>query len=303
MMNRRSFLEAVALLGAGTLAHRAAVAATAVKPGPLHISLAQWSLHRTFRAKQSDPMDFARIARRDFGIEAVEYVNQFYFENLSSALIEDLRKRAEYEGVRSLLIMCDGEGRIGAPDEAERRKTVENHRRWADAARALGCHAIRVNASSQGTFDEQQKLAADGLRSLVELCDPLGISVLVENHGGLSSHGGWLAGVMRLVDHPRCGTLPDFGNFTIDRRTDERYDRYQGVTELMPFAQAVSAKSHDFDDDTGEETATDFARMLEIVRAAGYSGYVGIEYEGGRLSEADGIRATRRLLERHGCRV
>jgi sugar phosphate isomerase/epimerase len=108
---------------------------------------------------------------------------------------------------------------------------------------------------------------------------------------------------MRLVDHPRCGTLPDFGNFTIDRRTDERYDRYQGVTELMPFAQAVSAKSHDFDDDTGEETATDFARMLEIVRAAGYSGYVGIEYEGGRLSEADGIRATRRLLERHGCRV
>lgn len=248
-------------------------------------------------------MDFARIARRDFGIDAVEYVNQFYFENLSKALVEDLRKRAEYEGVRSLLIMCDGEGRIGAPEEAERRKTVENHRRWADAARALGCHAIRVNASSQGTFDEQQKLAADGLRGLVELCEPLGISVLVENHGGLSSHGRWLAGVMRLVDHPRCGTLPDFGNFTIDRRTDERYDRYQGVTELMPFAQAVSAKSHDFDDASGEETATDFARMLEIVRAAGYSGYVGIEYEGGRLSEADGIHATRRLLERHGCRV
>jgi len=262
------------------------------------ISLAQWSLHRAFRGGSADPLDFARIANRDFGVTAIEYVNQFYFDNLTDTVVEELRQRAEGEGVRSVLIMCDREGQLGNPDEAARATTVTNHHRWANAAKALGCHAIRVNAQSAGSFDEQMKLAADGLRQLAEYCDQLGLNVLVENHGGLSSNGQWLAGVMKTADHPRVGTLPDFGNFTVNRETGERYDIYQGVAELMPFAKAVSAKSYDFDDTTGEETTIDFDRMMNIVTSAGYSSYVGIEYEGNRLSEPDGIRATKRLLEK-----
>ncbi len=186
--------------------------------------------------------------------------------------------------------MCDGEGRLGDPDAARRREAVENHRKWLDAARTLGCVSIRVNAASDGTFDEQQKLAADGLRQLCELAAPLGINVIVENHGGLSSNGQWLAGVMKMVDHPRCGTLPDFGNFY-------DYDRYQGVADLMPFAKAVSAKSHEFDSE-GNESAKDYRRLMKIVTDAGYHSWVGIEYEGKSLSEHEGILATSRLLER-----
>ena len=164
-----------------------------------------------------------------------------------------------------------------------------------DAAIFLGCHSIRVNAQSSGSRDEQRKLAADGLRQLVEFAAPKEINVIVENHGGLSSDGSWLASVMRTVNHARCGTLPDFGNFRVD--DDTWYDRYLGVTELMPFAKAVSAKSHDFDEQ-GNEKHTDYRRMMRIVLDAGYDGYVGIEYEGGRLSEKEGILATKKLLER-----
>ena len=244
---------------------------------------------------QAAPVDFAGIARRDYGITAVEYVNQFYQQTLTDALVAELKKRADDAGVRSLLIMCDGEGRLGDPDATARALTVSNHVRWLDAAQALGCHSIRVNAASTGSSEEQMKLAADGLRALAVLGDARGLNVIVENHGGLSSNGAWLAGVMRLADHPRVGTLPDFGNFRVSR--EETYDRYQGVTELMPFARGVSAKTYDFDA-AGNETTIDFPRMMGIVKAAGYRGHVGIEYEGNTLSEPDGIRATKALLER-----
>jgi L-ribulose-5-phosphate 3-epimerase len=201
-----------------------------------------------------------------------------------------MNKRAKDAGVYQYLIMVDGEGRIGDPDAAKRQASVENHHRWVEAAKTLGCAHIRVNAASDGSFEEQQKLAADGLRRLCEFADPHGINIIVENHGGLSSNGQWLAGVMKIVDHPRCGTLPDFGNFG-------DYDRYQGVTELMPFAKAVSAKSHDFDEQ-GNERDKDYRRLMQIVLDAGYRSWVGIEYEGRTLPEFEGIAATKRLLER-----
>jgi len=207
----------------------------------------------------------------------------------------DALRRAADAHVRNLLIMVDGEGELGHPETAERRRAVERHHPWVGAAGHLGCHSIRVNANSRGTPDEQRDLAADGLRRLTEYATPYGINVLVENHGGLSSNGAWLASVIRQVDHPNCGTLPDFGNFHI--QGDEWYDRYRGVEEMMPFAKAVSAKSHDFDAD-GNEIATDYRRMMRIVLDAGYRGYVGIEYEGERLSELEGIKATKALLER-----
>lgn len=307
---RREFLRGASTLAAWIVWPQGGSAAPQTRPAPvtrpsgqggedeppLRISLAEWSLHRTIFGGKLDHLDFAALARRELGLDAVEYVNQFFKDRASdAAYIAEMKKRADDAGVRSLLIMCDGEGALGDPDEARRKAAVENHYRWVEAARALGCHSIRVNAASRGSYEEQLRLAADGLRRLTEFAAGQGLNVLVENHGGLSSNGAWLAAVMRKVDHPRCGTLPDFGNFNLGE--GRVYDRYQGVRELMPFARAVSAKSNDFDE-AGNEIHTDYRRMLRIVVDAGYRGYVGIEYEGSRLSEMEGIRATQRLLER-----
>ena len=259
------------------------------------ISLAEWSLHRALQSGQLDNLDFAKTARKEFGIGGIEYVNSFFKDKAEDqAYLTDLKSRADDHDVRSLLIMCDGEGRLGDPDEAARIKAVENHHRWVTAAKFLGCHAIRVNAASEGSFEEQIRLAADGLRRLAEFAAPHQIDVIVENHGGLSSNGAWLARTIETVGLGNCGTLPDFGNFRIGN--GQEYDRYKGVAELMPFAKAVSAKSHEFDD-KGREIHTDYIRMMRIVLDAGYRGWVGIEYEGGGQSEYRGVRATKKLLE------
>ncbi|MGD8451635.1 MAG: sugar phosphate isomerase/epimerase family protein [Phycisphaerae bacterium] len=295
--DRRTALRVAAAGAAGlTLAPLGQLAYAGDDRPLFQISLAEWSLHRALYADELSNLDFPATAKKEYGIEAVEYVSVFFKDKAEDqAYLADLKKRVADAGVRSLLIMVDGEGALGAPDEAERRTAVERHFKWVAAAKTLGCHSIRVNAASSGTFDEQMRLAADGLRRLTEHAAKQELNVLVENHGGLSSNGEWLAGVMKRVDHPRCGTLPDFGNFNLgDGKT---YDRYRGVAEMMPFAKAVSAKSHDFDE-RGNEIHTDYRRMLKIVLEAGYHGHIGVEYEGDKLSEPEGIRATKRLLER-----
>ena len=295
---RREFLVRSAV-AAGTLSLRlpAARKAWAAKPEPLYkISVAEWSLHRTLFAKKLDHLDFAPFIKKTFGIDAAELVNQFFADKAKDRkYLRELKKRADDAGVKILLIMIDREGALGDPDPKRRKQAVENHYKWVEASKFLGGHSIRVNARSRGSYEEQQKLAADGLRRLCEFAAPLGMNVIVENHGGLSSNGKWLASVIRRVNMPNCGTLPDFGNFHLGG--GRWYDRYQGVKELMPYAKAVSAKSHDFDE-KGNETHTDYYRMMKIVVDAGYHGYVGIEYEGRRLPEVEGIRATQRLLER-----
>jgi sugar phosphate isomerase/epimerase len=286
-MDRRTFFTAPAVLALGSAASGATPEG---KPLPFKISLAQWSLHRAIRAKEVDHLDFAKIAN-SYGIDAIEYVNQFFKDKArDKAYLAEMKRRAAGEGVWSSLIMVDAEGKLGDGDDGKRKQAVEDHKKWLEAAAFLGCHSIRVNAHSDGSADEAAKRVADGLRRLTELGDGFGLNVIVENHGGLSSDGGWLTRVMKTVAHPRCGTLPDFGNFT-------EYDRYKGVTEMMPFAKAVSAKSHVFDKQ-GNEAQIDYARMMKIVTAAGYHGYVGIEYEGDGLPEREGIWATKRLLER-----
>lgn len=261
------------------------------------ISLAQWSQNRAIKSGELDHLDFAPGAMKRFGIDAVEYVNTLFGAKPTDDYLKQMRTRADDAGVSSLLIMCDGLGRLGDPDAGARAKAVDNHKPWLHAASALGCHSIRVNAASSGTWDEQMALAADGLARLTTIAASDDLNVIVENHGGLSSNGAWLAATIKKVGMDRCGTLPDFGNFKLSSNPDEWYDRYQGVTELMPYAKAVSAKSHDFDAE-GNETHTDYQRMMKIVVDAGYQGYVGIEYEGRDLSEHDGILATKRLLER-----
>ena len=292
-LTRKEFVQgaahaAIALGATATMSQDAG--AEPAKPW-FRISLAEWSLHKTLFAKKMENLDFPVVAKREYGIEAVEYVNQFFKDKAKDQkYLADLKDRCKSEGVKSVLIMCDGEGELGHADPAKRTEAVENHYKWVEAAKFLGCHSIRVNAASSGTFEEQMERAADGLRRLTEFGDKHGINVIVENHGGLSSHGDWLTGVIKKVGHKRCGTLPDFGNFY-------EYDRYKGVEEMMPFAKGVSAKSHDFDENDNE-TKTDYRRMLKIVKDAKYRGFVGIEYEGSRLPEPEGIKATKRLLER-----
>lgn len=305
-MKRRTFLKKSAVaassagvvhLGLASLLSGCNDDKTAPKTNdPLfEISLAEWSLHRMLQEEAITNLDFPVFARNRFEINAVEYVNSFFKEKArDKEYLEDLRSRCNSEGVTSLLIMCDGEGALGDEDEAARTRAVENHYRWIEAAKFLGCHSIRVNAQSSGTWDEQRDRAADGLSRLTEFGAEHEINVIVENHGGLSSNGSWLAEVMTQVDHPMCGTLPDFGNFHLGN--DDWYDRYKGVAELMPFAKAVSAKSYEFGDD-GSELRTDYMRMMIIVLDAGYRGFIGIEYEGDGLSEVDGILATKSLLE------
>jgi sugar phosphate isomerase/epimerase len=291
-LSRRSLLTGAASV-AGLVGTRSLAAAleSSAKPPPFTISLAEWSLHKTIFDGKLDNLDFPKTARREFGIEAVEYVNQFFKDKArDDDYIAELAKRSADEGVTNVLVMCDGLGDLGDADDKARTQAIENHFPWVEAAKRLGCHSIRVNAGSKGSAEEQQKLAAEGLSRLSDYAAQMDMNVIVENHGGLSSNGEWLSGVMKLVNKPNCGTLPDFGNF-------HDYDRYRGVEELLPFAKGVSAKSHEFDAE-GNEVRTDYRRMLRLVVAAGYRGWVGVEYEGNGLSEAEGILATKKLLEK-----
>ncbi len=285
------------------------------------ISLAQWSLNNTFFGgaiedwqmfgklihenpdavlKGEDPMNFPTMAA-GYGINSIELVNTFYFSKAKDeAYWEKFKNKCDEAGVKVGLIMCDQLGNLGAADPEERQKTVENHYPWVDIAQFLGCHSIRVNAAGEGTPEEVAIHAADGLKKLAEYGKSKGINIIVENHGGYSSDGSWLAGVMDQVGMDNVGTLPDFGNFCIEKGPDgciNEYDRYKGIAELMPYAKGVSAKSQEFDEN-GNEVNSDFLRIMKIVKDSGFKGYVGIEYEGSTLSEDEGIKATKALLEK-----
>lgn len=285
--NRRDFIKKSAITATGLGLALNSQASESAKAEPLFkISLAEWSINRSLFQKKIDHLDFPILARKH-GINAVEYVNQFFMDKAEDkAYLREMKHRADSEGVRSVLIMCDREGALGAPEKSDREKTVNNHKKWVDAAKYLGCHSIRVNGFSRGSwgakpddFDESMKLVADGLRMLCEYADPFDINVTIENHGGNSSNAKWLVGVMKQADHKRAGTLPDFGNFRIHKDKDgtTSYDAYRGVTELMPLAKGVSVKPVVWDDH-GKEFDLDYERMMRIVLDAGYRGYCGIEH-------------------------
>lgn len=255
------------------------------------ISLAEWSLNKSLFKKTITNMDFPRIAKETYGLDAVEYVSTFFRDKAEDMeYLTNLKKECEKYGVKSLLIMVDGEGNLADTSLAARTKAVENHYKWVKAAKFLGCHSIRVNAGGRGTMGQMQAAAIDGLGRLSAYAADHGINVIVENHGGNSSYGKWLAEIMKTVNKPNCGTLPDLGNFY-------EYDRYKGVAELMPFAKGVSAKTHDFDEN-GNETQIDYVKMMKIISDSGFKGYIDVEYEGTKLSEDEGIKATIALLNK-----
>lgn len=267
------------------------------------ISLAQWSLHRSLFNGDLDHLAFPAVAKNEFDIHAVEYVNQFFADKAEdTSYLDEMNARCSDLGVDQLIIMVDGEGDLAVPDDHKRLIAVKNHYKWVRAAEYLGCHSIRVNLYGTGTRKSQKTAAVDSLGRLSEFAQDYDINIIVENHGGYSSDGGWLVDVMEQVDKYNCGTLPDFGNFCIEEGKQgcaERYNRYKGVKQMMPFARGVSAKSYAFDDED-KETTIDFRRMLNIINDADYTGHIGIEYEGDQLSEYEGIRATKNLLIKIG---
>jgi L-ribulose-5-phosphate 3-epimerase len=303
-LSRRSFVQATlaggALLGLGLRASRADAPVVSGQPsagkiGDFKISLAEWSLHKALFKKEITNLDFPKIAREQYGIEGVEFVNQFFKDkSQDSAYLKDLKARADDQGVACVLIMIDGEGDLSAKDKSARDKAVENHRRWVDAAAALGCHSIRVNTGSNYSATDVAA-AAEACSALTAYGDTHKINIICENHGGPSSNPDALIALIKAVNHPRFGTLPDFGNFPKDRHGKYMIDIYDAIARMMPYAKGVSAKSYNFA--SGRETTLDYPRILKIVTDGGYKGFVGIEYEGSRLSEPEGIKATKALLE------
>jgi sugar phosphate isomerase/epimerase len=293
------------------------------KTTDLNISLAQWSLHKSFFGNTLNgdwaafgkmlmespdsllkgtlhPDDFPKIAA-SYGVNTIELVNTFYYSKAKDmAYWEGFKKKCEVAGVSVGLIMCDALGDLGNADSVARMKAVENHYDWVRIAKFLGAKSIRVNAAGQGTAEEVALHAVDGLTQLGKFGAQEGINIIVENHGGYSSDGEWLSGVMSKVNMENVGTLPDFGNFCLERGPDgclKEYDRYKGIAELMPYAKGVSAKTNVFDAN-GNERAMDYSRILKIVKDAGFKGNIGIEFEGTELSEDEGIKATKALIEK-----
>ncbi|MEM6278398.1 MAG: TIM barrel protein [Verrucomicrobiota bacterium] len=334
--NRRHFLSSSAALTSGAFfagcSSDSPAPEESAETGPSYdISLAQWSNHRLLKGGDLDNLDWPAFTQENFGIDALEWVNQFFAEKKGDLglqpkggdYLQQMKQRCDDLGMTSVLIMCDGVGRLGDPDSAKRTNTVEGHYAWLEAAKSLGCHSIRVNSGSDPSLspEEQADLCVDGLRRLSEKAATMDLNVIVENHGGLSSNGAWLAGVLKTVNLPNCGSLPDYGNFYVVKNRGKKeqyekqkalyagdpnltedeyglgYDRYQGVKDLMPYAKGVSAKAHDFNAE-GEEIHTDFGRMMSLVAESGYEGYIGVEYEGKELGEVEGIKKTKALLEK-----
>ena len=255
------------------------------------ISLAEWSFHVALGKGEMTNLDFPRIAKTKYNLDAVEYVSIFFKgKSEDTKYLTSLKDSCTKYGVESLLIMVDGEGNLADTSAAVRQKAVENHYKWVKAAKFLGCHSIRVNAAGKGTMGQMQAAAIDGLGKLAEYAAGYGINVIVENHGGNSSIGRWLVEIMKAVNKPNIGVLPDFGNFY-------EYDRYIGVKEMMPFAKGVSGKTHDFDQD-GNETQIDYPKMMKIIADSGFKGYIDVEYEGTKLNEDQGVKASIALVQK-----
>lgn len=311
MSTRRSFVKHSLLASGAVLLRPSSI--FAATSGTLKISLAEWSLHRALKAGKLDHLDFPLKARKDFGIEAVEYVNGFFggkkmgFKEAATnqAYLNELLKRSKDAGVFNHLIMVDDEGPLALPNDTERLAAFDNHKKWIDAAAFLGCLTVRVNLHGDGETAAKKTASVDSLSRLGEYAKARNINVVVENHGSDSSKGNWLADVMKQVGMNNVGTLPDFGNFcishpwgTVQEGCKDAYDAYKGVEEMLPFAKGVSAKTYDFDS-RGEQPLLDYKRLMDIVKKSSFKGYIGVEFEGIKGDEEDGIRKTKALIERY----
>lgn len=302
-MKRRTFIRNSAV-GATALASSPLIAFGAQEK-ELKISLAQWSLHRSFEDGILNPEDFASIAKEKYKINAVEFVNGLYPEKgKDESFWIKMKTRSSDAGVQNLVMMVDDEGDLGAASEKTRLKSVENHYKWVNATKLLGCHTMRVNAFGDSDREIYRMAIVDGMSRLADYATELGINIVIENHGLFSSDAALIAEIIKEVNLPNFGSFPDFGNWCLSAKwgttqgdCDKMYDRYQGVAELLPYAKAVSAKSYNFNEQ-GEDTKIDYYRMMKIVKESEYKGHVGIEYEGMEKSEHEGILITKKLMKK-----
>jgi len=284
---------------------------TADKKMFFKISLAEWSLHKAIFSKKMSNLDFPLVAKRDFGLDTVEYVSVFFEDKQKDKnYLKELLMRSKDNGVNNHLMMVDGMGDLGAPDKKDRQQALENHKHWVDASKYLGCKLMRVNVSGLGKPEDMQKAGAEGLSQLAEFAKPMKVHVLVENHGGMSSDASWLNGVVKQADTKNTGILADFDNFCVmsesgiaaDGKCKNEYNRYKGMTEMMPYVKGISAKTHYFNE-KGDCVETDFYKMLKIIKDGGYRGYISAEFEGPNLTEEEGIKKTIALLRKAGAQV
>ncbi len=288
-MNRRS-LFGLPFLAALPLQSRAAN-----ENRKIRISLGQWSLHKAMGRRLISNLDFPRVAREQFGIEGLEFVN-FLWEAPTSDYVQRVKRAMSSTATKAVLIMCDGEGLMAHSVKEKRLQAAASHYKWVDIAAELGAHAIRANLRSEkepktpAEVDAVVNYAAESFRKLAEYGASRKINVLIENHGGVSSDPVAMARVMKAVKLPNFGMLPDFGNFA------KEADRYDAVAKFMPYAKGVTFKCVDFKD--GKETTMDMDRLMKSVLDSGYRGWVGIEFDGDRLTEYEGILSARNYLER-----
>ena len=315
-MKRKEFIKlaSTSALGISSLGYM-----SLQKPKELFfkLSLAQWSLHKNIKYGDMDPYEFAQVAK-SFNFTGIEYVTALY-DNIMKVRDGDMskaitfwarknKKLAEINDINNVLIMIDEIEGLAEENKSRRLKAVENHKMWIDAAEIMGCESVRLNLYGSSNAEKWKDLSINSLSELGSYAKISGVNVIVENHGRISSDIPKLMDVIYGVDMDNVGTLPDFGNFCMadegygsvfDGSCETMYDFYKGVEEMMPKAFAVSAKSNDFDEN-GDEKTIDYIKMMKIVKSFGYNGYVGVEYEGNRLSEEEGIKATRDLLIKIG---
>ena len=315
-MKRKEFIKlaSTSALGISSLGYM-----SLQKPKELFfkLSLAQWSLHKNIKYGDMDPYDFAQVAK-SFNFSGIEYVTALY-DNVMKVRDGDMskaitfwarknKKLAEINDIKNVLIMIDEIEGLAEENKSRRLKAVDNHKMWIDAAEIMGCESVRLNLYGSSNAEKWKDLSIKSLSDLGSYAKNSGVNVIVENHGRISSDIPKLMDVIYGVNMDNVGTLPDFGNFCMadegygsvfDGSCETVYDFYKGVEEMMPKAFAVSAKSNDFDEN-GDEKTIDYMRMMKIVKSFGYTGYIGVEYEGNRLSEEEGIKATRDLLIKIG---
>ncbi len=262
-----------------------------VAPDWLTLAVQQYSFNRQLRSGELNILDFPKTVVKGTGIKALEYFNGHIEDKIKdTAFFKQLRKRSDDLGAVNTMMLCRSKNAVDSPDAKIRKLAIEGYRPWLEATRVLGGKYIRVDTRHKGEAEKQKGFAVAGLRSLCKVADEYEMGILVENHGNHSGNGAWLADVMKQVDLANCGTLPDFQNF-------KEYDPYQGVSEMMPWAKILCAKAKSFDDN-GDEENIDFRKMLKIAKAAGFRGYIGIEFEGHGVDPVQGINATKKLIQK-----
>tara|TARA_R110002096_G_scaffold29509_5_gene88955 strand:- start:18445 stop:19350 length:906 start_codon:yes stop_codon:yes gene_type:complete len=288
---RRDFLRATTAVAPALALNPSLFAENADSAGRFQLGIQEYTFNRWLSSGKLDHLDYPALAKEKLGITHIEYWNRpFNGKHTDTAYVGELAKRSTGEGMKNVLILVDAKNQLDSADAAQRTRAVDEHKGWVDCAAQLGCDAIRVNCRSGGTFEDNLDQMADGMGRLCDYAKPSGVKIVIEPHGGNSQNPDWLLAAMERLNHPNAGLLPDFNNFG-------SFDRYEGVTKSLPHAVAVCAKAFGFGED-GNETKTDYFRMLKIVHDSDYSGVITIEFEGHDLDPVEGTLKTKALIRK-----